>query len=322
MTEPVFSVRITAIRYEAQEVLSFVLRALDGSDLPSAEPGAHVDVLLPNRMTRSYSLSNGRTDPGSYRLTVARDGASRGGSVYMHDTLRCGQVIEISQPRNNFPLVEDAPFSMFLAGGIGVTPFVPMINRLNERRRKWRLHYSVRTPDRAALLGELSDLASCGLGEILPNFDQVPGGTMLDLRQLVGELPPSGHIYCCGPIGMLNAYRQVTEAAGVDADRVHLEYFSNNVVPANNEDFALVLARSGREIKMRPGMSILQAIRDVGVEVASSCEEGVCGACETRVIEGVPDHRDVILSEKDRREGKTMMICCSGSKSERLVLDL
>lgn len=322
MSEPLFPVRIVQVRYEATDILSYVLRPLDGSALPPVEPGAHVDVHLTGDLMRSYSLSNGVEDDGAYRLTVARDAKSKGGSTFMHDKLRAGQTIEISAPRNNFALAEDAPLSIFIAGGIGVTPFVPMARQLNAIGRPWRLHYAVRTPDRAALLGELQALAEAGAGELVPNYDEVPGGAMLDLKALVAGAQAGSHLYCCGPIGMLDAFRKSAEAAGVPSERVHFEYFSSNVESATEGGYTVVMAKSGKEVLVPAGQTILHAVNDHGANVAFSCEEGVCGACETRVIEGVPDHRDMILTDSERAGNKTMMICCSGSKSARLVLDL
>lgn len=322
MSERLFPVRIVEMRYEATDILSYLLRSLDGSDLAAVEPGAHVDVHLAADLVRSYSLSNGAGEDGAYRLTVARDANGKGGSIHMHDKLRVGQIIEISEPRNNFVLAEEAPFSLFLAGGIGVTPFVPMVRRLNALGRAWRLHYAVRAPDRAALLDELQALSREGEGELLPNYDEVDGGRMLDIPALIAEAPVGAHLYCCGPAGMLDAFRKSAEAAGVPSSQIHFEYFGSNVASATAGGFTVVLARSGVEVPIPAGQSILHAVNNAGANVPFSCEEGVCGACETRVIEGLPDHRDMILTDAERADSKTMMICCSGAKSNRLVLDL
>jgi ferredoxin-NADP reductase len=322
MTEAAFPVRVAEIHYEAIGTLSFILRATDGHALPPVDPGSHVDIHLPNGLVRSYSLSNGAADEGSYRLTVARDASSKGGSAYLHETLRCGEVIKISEPRNNFRLAEDAQLSIFFAGGIGVTPFVPMITRLNSLGRRWRLHYAVRNPARAALLTELEALAAAGSGELLPNYDEVPGGAMLNLEALLSTAEADSHVYCCGPTGMLEAFRRGADAAGIEGERIHFEYFSSNVKASNEGGFTVVLAKTNREIAIAPGQSILDAVNKLGLNVAYSCQEGVCSACETRVLEGIPDHRDVILNDVERAENKTMMICCSGSKTPRLILDL
>lgn len=321
MSEPLFPARLIAVRYEATDVLSFLLRPLTDELSLKIDPGSHVDVHLPNDMMRSYSLSNGAGHTEDYRLTVSRDPNSRGGSAFMHDSLRVGQILQISKPRNNFCLAENAPMSVFISGGIGITPFIPMITRLNALGRPWRIHYCVRTRDRAALLGELEALAATGSGELCTNFDEDPAG-ILDLDATMRLVPPDAHVYCCGPTGMLNAFRTGAASAGISDERVHFEYFSSDVQGATEGGFTVVLRKSGKEIVVEPGQSILAAVTALGLNVPYSCEEGICGACETPVIEGKPDHRDMILSDAEREESKTMMICCSGSKSERLILDL
>lgn len=312
--------RIVAIRYEAKDVLSFVLAPIEPPTLPAFDPGSHVDVHPTGALMRSYSLSNGNGDQGFYRLTVQNDPKSRGGSIYMHQNLRAGQELEISSPRNNFKLALDAPLSVFIAGGIGVTPFIPMMTHLNSLGKAWRLYYSVRTRDRAAFLQEIEMLAAAGQGEAVFNFDEEPSGSLLNLKAIIDDLPADTHIYCCGPMGMLHAYQKA--AAPLPSERVHYEYFSSDVKAAAEGGFTVVLQKSGKEVFVKSGNTILKAIREVGVDVQSSCEEGVCGACETAVISGQPDHRDMILSDREKAANKSMMICCSGCKSERLVLDL
>ena len=320
MTEPLFPARIVAISLEAEDILSFMLRPM-GPALPEQiDPGSHVDVHLPNGMMRSYSLSNGPEEKRGYRLTVARDANSRGGSVYMHDELRVGQIIEVSKPRNNFRLAEQASMSVFISGGIGVTPFVPMVARLNELGRPWRMHYCVRSRDRAAFVEEIEQLAANGSGEFICNYDDESG--LLDLSGTLASVPGGADVYCCGPTGMLDAFRAGAQDAGVASDRVHFEYFSSNIERAAAGGFLVVLNKSGAEVPVKLGQTILQALIEHGVNVSYSCEEGICGSCETRVIDGLPDHRDMILSEEERQASKTMMICCSGSQSPRLVLDL
>lgn len=323
MSEPLHPARVLAIRYEALDAISIVLGDAQGKrPFPAVEPGSHIDIHLPNGMMRSYSLSNGCGDAGLYRLTIARDAASRGGSTCVHDQLRAGCIVEISAPRNNFALYETAPMSVFIAGGIGVTPFVPMLARLNELGKPWRLHYCVRTRERAALLDEIGELARAAAGELLPNFDGEPGGAMLDLDHVLATLPAGAHIYCCGPKAMLDAYRAAAQARFLDPDSVHYEYFSADVTLAIGSSFIVVLQKSGLEIEIPEGQTILDTLIERGVDVSYSCKEGVCGTCETRIISGIGDHRDTILSERERAENATMMICCSGSKSDRLVLDL
>lgn len=321
MTEPVFPVRVVSTHFEAADILSFVLASLDAAPLPPFEPGSHVDVHLANGMMRSYSLSN-EGHNGRYRLTIARDVNSKGGSRYMHESVRAGDIVEISHPRNNFPLFEGARQSVFLAGGIGVTPFLPMASRLNALQQSWRLHYCVRTRERAALLPEIQALADAGIGELRPNFDEEPGGTMLDLQSVLSELGPNDHVYCCGPIGMLNAFRATAETLGIAAEQIHFEYFSSASESATTGGYDLILAKRQQVIRVTEGQTPLRALLAAGIEVPYSCEDGVCGACETQVLDGTPDHRDMILTEKERAEGRSMMICCSGCKSSSLTLNL
>lgn len=321
MTEPLFLAQIVAIELAALDILSFTLRPMDAALSTDIDPGSHIDVHLPNGMMRSYSLSNGPgRSNGTYRLTVARDMKSRGGSTYMHDALRVGEMLQISAPRNNFKLAEDAALSVFFAGGIGVTPFIPMIARLNEAGKAWRLHYCTRNRERAALVDEIEQLAAGGKGEFLPNHDDVDG--ILDLPATLAVLPDLTHVYCCGPTPMLNAFRNGALAVGIPEKNVHFEYFSADVASATEGGFVVVLNKSGKEVIVNPGETILQALVKQGVNISYSCEEGICGACETRVIEGTPDHRDMILNDREKELSKTMMVCCSGSKSPRLVLDL
>ena len=320
MTEPLFPARIIAITLEAEDILSFVLRPMNPALPEQIDPGSHVDVHLPNGMMRSYSLSNGPEEKRGYRLTVARDANSRGGSVYTHDQLRVGQIIDISKPRNNFRLAEQASMSVFISGGIGVTPFIPMIVRLNELGSPWRMHYCARSRDRAAFVKEIEQLAASGSGEFMANYDDESG--LLNLAGTLAAVPAGADVYCCGPTGMLDAFRAGAQKASIASDHVHFEYFSSNIERAAEGGFLVVLNKSGAEIPVEPGQTILQALTEHGVNVPYCCEEGICGSCETRVIDGLPDHRDMILSEEERQESKTMMICCSGSKSPRLVLDL
>lgn len=321
MTEPMFPVRIRSLTWEATDVFSFLLAPVDGQALPSFDAGSHIDLHLPNGLMRSYSLS-GASAVGDYRVTIARDPNSTGGSIYLAETIRPGTTIDISAPRNNFALDEAAARSVFIAGGIGVTPFLPMMQRLNAIGKPWRIHYSVRTRDRAALIGEIEALAAAGAGEVHLHVDEENGGQLLDVGGKIRALDAGDHVYCCGPIGMLDAFRKQCSEAGVPDERVHFEYFKSNVETATGGGYELVLAKSGKTVRVEEGQTVLTALLSVGINIPYSCEEGVCGACETRVLAGEPDHRDMILSDAERASNKTMMVCCSGSKSPSLTLDL
>jgi ferredoxin-NADP reductase len=246
---------------------------------------------------------------------VQKDRASRGGSNWVHEHFRAGDLLTLNGPRNNFSLDESAEKSVFIAGGIGITPILSMIERLGAIRRDWELIYCSRTRAGTPFLEMLG-----ALPRVRFNFDQEPGGKMLDIAGAVRAAPANAHLYCCGPVPMLDAFENATK--DLPRERVHVEYFTAKEQPAVEGGFTVVLAKSKREVAVAPGKTILAALSDAGLDIPHSCTEGICGTCETRVLEGVPDHRDLILTEGERASNKTMMVCCSGSKSERLVLDL
>ncbi|MGE3248083.1 MAG: 2Fe-2S iron-sulfur cluster-binding protein [Beijerinckiaceae bacterium] len=309
------TMRLTAIRYEAQDTHSFEFSPLDGKALPQVEPGAHIDLHLPNGMMRQYSLVTAEGSRTSYVVGVKKDRASRGGSKYIHDQLKVGQTLQVGGPRNNFPLDESASHSVLIAGGVGITPIWCMAQRLIAKGESWSMFYSCRTRAEAAFLGDLADRP-----EVTLHFDDESAGTFLDLGKIVAEAPEGAHFYCCGPTPMLQAYEAA--AAGLPEGHMHVEYFTAAEEAATEGGYTVVLQRSGREFPIPEGKTILQVLREAGLDVTYSCEEGVCGACETAVVSGTPDHRDNILTDREREESKTMMICCSGSKSARLVLDM
>jgi len=313
--DTLIKVRLVAVRQAAQNTNLYDFAASDGTALPAATPGAHIDLHLPNGMIRQYSLVSARTENGIYTVGIKRDPASRGGSAYVHDHLRAGDTLLIGPPRNNFPLCRTAETSIFIAGGIGITPLWSMIEALEGDGRDWRLHYSCRTRAEALFLDTL-----VGDDRVMLNFDDENGGTFLDIAGIVAAAPRGAHFYCCGPTPMLKALEAAT--VSVPAERVHVEYFTGTQEAAAEGGFRVVLARSGIEFDVEPGQTILQALRDHGLDVATSCEQGVCGLCETVVLEGEPDHRDEVLSEEERAAGDRMMICCSGCKGKRLVLDI
>jgi tetrachlorobenzoquinone reductase len=288
---------------------------VSGTSVPAFTAGAHVDLHLPNGLVRQYSIANAQDERHRYVLGVKRDAAGRGGSRFLHDDLRVGTVLEVGGPRNNFPLVEAASHSVLIAGGIGVTPIVSMVARLRSLARPWELHYAVRRRSEAAFLDELL----AGDGHVRLHVDEEQGG-VLDVARIVGTAPEKAHLYCCGPTPMLEAF--TAAASSRPAERVHLEYFSSAIAPAVESGFIVELARSKLRIEIPPGQTILDTLRARGFKVQSSCEQGICGSCETRVLAGEPDHRDLLLSDAEKATNEVMMICCSGSRSPILVLDL
>lgn len=314
-------VRVKSITWEADGILSFDLRPMPPRrELPPFTAGAHVDVHLANGLIRSYSLLNAQDERHRYVIGVNRDAASRGGSRFLHESVKAGDALTLAVPRNNFALDEQAPLSVFIAGGIGITPLSSMIARLQALGRPWRLHYAARTRQNAAFVDALQALRDRGGGEVHFSFDREPGGRMLDIPGIVAALPSGAHVYCCGPLPMLDAFESATRH--LPAERVHVEYFAAREAAANAGGYTVELARSRRTIAIQPGHTILDSLEEAGVDAAYSCREGVCGTCEVRVIDGIPDHRDLVLSSADKACNDRMMICCSGAKSPRLVIDL
>jgi len=308
-------VRVSTIRYAAHDTNLYEFRRPDGKPLPPYQPGAHIDLHLPNGLIRQYSLIEPEPDPATYMITVKRDPASRGGSRCVHDDLRVGKVLTISAPRNNFPLVENANQVIFIAGGIGITPIWCMVQRLNKLGRAWKLHYACRSRADMAFLQQLEAMGSSQF-----HFDDEHGGQVLDLASIVAEAAKDAHLYCCGPTPMLKAFEAAT--ASWPRAHIHVEYFTPKQEADKKGGFVVELARSGQEFVIPEGMSILQVLLDAGVDVDYSCELGICGACEQRVLSGIPEHRDAILTEEEQASNTKVMICCAGCKSERLVLDL
>jgi ferredoxin-NADP reductase len=314
-SDDLIEVRLNAIRYAARDTNLFEFRRPDGATLPSYEPGAHIDLHLPNGLVRQYSLIIADPDPAAYTLGIKRDPASRGGSRYIHDELRVGKTVRISPPRNNFPLREDVDHVVFFAGGIGITPIWCMVQRLAERGRSWQLYYSCRSRADMAFLDALETMAPATF-----HFDDESAGKFLDIAGALAETPKNAHLYCCGPAPMLAAF----EAATKDwpHEQIHVEYFTPKEAPAKTGGFTVELARSGQEFFIPEGKTILEVLLDAGVDVDYSCELGICGACEQKVISGSPEHHDSILTEEEQAENTRVMICCAGCKSDRLVLDL
>ncbi|WP_426536413.1 PDR/VanB family oxidoreductase [Bradyrhizobium sp. McL0615] len=312
--------RVRRISYEAESINSYELVSPDGGDLAPFTAGSHIDMHLQNGMIRSYSLVNDQSERHRYVIAVNRDASGRGGSCFVHNAIRAGDLIDVSAPRNNFALHEEAECSVLIAGGIGITPLMSMIRRLEALERPWKLSYAARTRRAAAFLGDLDAIRPDVHRNLHLDFDDERAGRTFDLATIVANAPAHAHLYCCGPVPMLEAFETAT--AGRPAGHAHVEYFQAKRAPALEGGFEVRLARSNRTIVVEPGKSILDAALDAGISANYSCAEGVCGTCETRVIDGIPDHRDLFLSSEEQAANKTIMICCSGSKSGTLVLDL
>jgi ferredoxin-NADP reductase len=311
---------VHTLRHEADDIVSVELRPVGGGDFPAFAAGSHIDLHLPNGMVRSYSLVNPSTERHRYVVGVLRDRKSRGGSRCVHEQLRVGTRLPIGAPRNNFALHEDATHSVLLAGGIGVTPLLCMARRLKDLGRSFEMIYCARSRASAAFVAEIEALGV----PVTWHFDDEQGGPP-DLRALLARRAPSAaeHYYACGPAVMLDAF-EITCAALGHAN-AHIERFAAVEVAASagaRQTYSVELRRSGTTFEVTPGTTLHERLVELKAGVPFSCEEGICGSCETRVLEGEPDHRDSVLTAAERAANKVMMVCVSGCKSERLVLDL
>jgi ferredoxin-NADP reductase/nitrite reductase/ring-hydroxylating ferredoxin subunit len=310
-------VRVDAKWRAGDGVAGFALAPLTGV-LPTAQPGAHIDVHLPDGSVRQYSIVNAPGEDDRYIIGVKREPDSRGGSERLHEVVREGDVLAVSEPRNNFPLRRDADRTLLVAGGIGVTPLLAMAQALRHQGLEHELHYFGRSeehlafPDRLAQLGD-AVRRHCGLD---------PGRTRDQLTRVLGRYEPGRQVYVCGPGPMIEAVRELSAAAGWPVEKVHFEYFRNTREIDKSSTFEVALARSCLTVEVGPGQTVLAAIRGAGVELPSSCEQGACGTCLATVVEGTPVHQDVYLNEVERASGESIITCVSRCSSPRLVLDL
>ncbi len=307
-------VRLRSMTWEADGVISLELAAADGSVLPVFEPGAHVDLHLPSGTKRQYSLCGDPADRSCYRVAIR---AVSGGlsSQFVHRKLRPGEMLAISQPRNNFPLAEAKNY-IFVAGGIGITPLLPMMRELSARKKPWTLLYCNRTDEAAPFLSEVRALG----GEIC--LHSSASGTRLDAAKRLGSVQPDTAVYCCGPERLMLAVEEAT--SGWPEGSIHFEWFAPRSRPADETagSFEAVCQASGMTVNVPADKSLLEALNDAGIPLPCSCQQGICGTCEVRVLAGEPDHRDSILSSAERAANETMMACVSRARSPRLVLDI
>jgi len=322
MSSPTLNALVHTMRYEADGIVSVEFRpASPEVDFPAFEAGSHIDLHLPNGLVRSYSLCNPSTDRQRYVVGVLNDRKSRGGSRYVHQQLRVGMTLAISQPRNNFRLEEGAAHSVLVAGGIGVTPIWCMLQRLAAIGKPAELIYCARSRKESAFGEAIAALAAEKGIALTWHFDEEKGGPP-DLAGLLGGKGADSHYYCCGPTPMLDNFEKTCAQLGLA--NAHIERFAAVHVeaPSATQSYLVECARSGKTVEVPPGKSILDSLIDAGLNPDHSCKEGVCGACETKVLDGEVDHHDGILTKLERASNKTMMICVSGCKRGPLVLDI
>ncbi|WP_328421022.1 PDR/VanB family oxidoreductase [Streptomyces sp. NBC_00443] len=297
--------------FAADGVLALTLRHPLCGQLPAWEPGAHVDVVLGPELERQYSLCGDPADRTAWRIAVLREPDGRGGSAHVHEHVGQGDKVRVRGPRNHFRL-EPAPRYLFIAGGIGITPILPMLAAAEAAGAEWTLLYGGRSRRSMAFAEELGPY-----GERVTVAPQDESG-LLDLASVLDDIPSGTLVYCCGPGPLLDAVE-----ARCPSGVLHVERFQAKEQPVGEDgEFDVELARGGLTLTVAPGVSVLDTVRAAGIEVLFSCTEGTCGTCETDVLDGTPDHRDSVLTREEQESGETMMICVSRCRGRRLVLDL
>ncbi len=311
---------VSRIRVEAERVRSFELRSVGGDQLPSFTPGSHlaIQVRLKSGQNerRRYSILSDGEDRTRYEIAVLREASGRGGSLFMHEAVGGGDLIEVSEPRNDFPLAADASHSIFIAGGIGITPILAMLRKLISEGASFEIHYAARARETMAYAEEVGRLAG---DRATLYFGGRAGDTPLDVPALLSAPADGAHVYVCGPAGLIRAVRDIALEKGWRHEQIHFESFGGSA-KTDDRPFQVELARSQMSLEVATSQSILDALLEAGVWATYDCKRGECGMCMTPVLEGEPDHRDVFLTESDR-EG-FICTCVSRANGERLVLDL
>ncbi len=317
-------VRVARIEQATPLIKRFTLEPLDGAALPAFTGGSHIIVQMRDgarQFSNAYSLMSDPGDLSRYQIGVRREEPSKGGSAFMHDKVAEGDVLAITTPNNLFALRSEAGRHVLIAGGIGITPFVSQMHDLRRSGGDYELHYAFRSPEHGAFCDELQAMAQAGgSGRLRCYADSL--GQQLDIAGLLRGLAPQAHVYVCGPAGLIDAVCNTAQAVGLVPERVHWEQFAAPELK-DGSGFTVVLAKSGQTVEVGADESILKAIeRDTSVAVECLCREGVCGTCETRILEGEAEHLDQYLSDQEKAAQRTMMICVSRARGGRLVLDL
>ncbi|WER48010.1 PDR/VanB family oxidoreductase [Cupriavidus sp. WKF15] len=311
-------VRVGRIEQLAAGIKRFTLQPCDGDALPAFESGSHIVVHMDNgRYRNAYSLTSALNDDSRYQISVRLEEASRGGSRFLHESVREHDELEIGRPGNLFALHQGAGKHLLIAGGIGITPFMTHIQTLKRQGAAFELHYCFRNRASAAFLDTLPAMLSPGQWHQYESDT----GVQLDIAVLIANQPADAHVYVCGPSALNDAVINAARAAGWDASRIHFEQFRNEV-DATGGAFEVTLRKSGLTLQVGPDDTLLRVIEKAGVKVECMCREGICGTCETAIIEGEADHRDNYLCDEEKAAQKTIMLCVSRSKAQRLVLDL
>jgi vanillate O-demethylase ferredoxin subunit len=314
------TVKIAAKTKEAEDVFAFELVDPDGRPLARFSAGSHIDVEVAPGLVRQYSLCNAPHEQHRYQIGVLREPASRGGSVAMADRVDVGALLRVSEPRNHFALEPTAARVVLMAGGIGITPILCMAERLAHTSVPFEMHYCARNPGRTAFHSRIA--RSSFSSQVQFHFnDEAP---RIDLAATLAAHGPQDHLYVCGPKGFIDAVLKTAEAAGWAPNQLHREFFApaEDLVRDHDGGFAVELASTGARIPVAAGQTVADALTANGIDLPVSCEQGVCGTCVTRVLQGVPDHRDMFLTDAEHARNDQFTPCCSRSKTDLLVLDL
>ncbi|WP_321917572.1 MULTISPECIES: PDR/VanB family oxidoreductase [Paraburkholderia] len=321
MNTATLDVKVSRKWTEVQGICGFELTAINGASLPSFSAGAHIDVHLPDGLVRQYSLCNNPNESNRYHIAVLRAADGRGGSKAIHDLVQEGDKVKISEPKNHFPLAHDAAHHLLLAGGIGITPILCMAERLSVADENFEMHYCARSRGRTAFVSRID--SSHFAHRVKFHFDDGDPDQVFDIAKTLEQAPADSHLYVCGPRGFMDAVLAEARRQNWVEGRLHYEFFGGVVEQsAGDKTFQVKLASNGVTVDVAPGWTVVQALAETGVELLTSCEQGVCGTCLTRVLDGTPDHRDSYLTDEEKAAGDQFMPCCSRSKTPVLVLDL
>jgi len=319
--ENLLQVKVAAKTMLAEGIAGFELEPVTEATLPAFEAGSHIDVHLPGGLVRQYSLYELTSEPSRYRIGVLREPESRGGSAALVETIGEGDVLSISPPRNHFPLHSGNADTVLFAGGIGITPILCMAQQLAREGRSFEMHYCGRTLSRMAFADRLQQESF--RDQVHVHIDDASPEQQLDARAAIGEPSPDRHLYVCGPAGFMNHILETASALGWDEEHLHREYFAAGPIDHTGDSpFEIEIRSSGKVIKVAADQSAAHALLDAGFDVPLSCEQGVCGTCMTRVLSGVPDHRDLYLTSDEHERNDSFMPCCSRAKTPRLLVDL
>lgn len=316
------NVKVAGKHVEAPNICSFdLVPANDEPSLPPFTPGAHIDVFLPGGWVRQYSLWNNPQEKNVYRICVLNEANGRGGSRAIHEQVNVGGLLQIGLPRNQFELHHKNTPTLLLAGGIGITPILSMAQALAHRQAPFAFHYCARSPGNAAFLDRLAQAPLAD--KVFLHFDDGPPEQKLDMVDLLKSQPDDCDLYVCGPKGFMDAVLGTARALGWPTSRLHCEFFQADAAPkTGDQPFDVTLARSNRTVRVEAHQSVVQALAAAGIDIPTSCEQGICGTCLTKVVEGIPDHRDSFLMPAEQQANDCFTPCCSRALSASLTVDL